>query len=103
MRHSWDRGECRYCRAREAWWRKLFSCRPKHGQSTWCWCPGCDRDLIGRTGPMGDVRVLAEGDGNYQYWCSCGAWSRWLFGITPNPILKRWDPKGKDRWGPWSR
>lgn len=66
------------------WLKELFSRKPK--QTTFCYCPKCNNELIGSNSFVSDLYVNGENEVTYK--CSeCGHVSIWNFDITPVPVL----------------
>lgn len=54
------------------------------GQRTWCYCPGCDRDLCSND----EAGIGWAHNDEVMYVCPCGMRSWWDFG-APVPLLLR--------------
>ena len=54
--------------------------RPEN-QTTWCWCPGCGRDLVSQPDALQGL------EHPYDYVCACGTMSRWAFDRSLLPVL----------------
>jgi hypothetical protein len=50
-------------------------------QRTWCYCPGCKRDLVSNL----DIDYYSDTD-LVRYLCDCGTASAWNFDV-PTPVL----------------
>lgn len=66
--------------------------RAKYVQRTFCYCPGCRRDLVGRAKekaaqPPGEVVYWYDDHQLIHYVCACTAESCWDFDLAPFPVL----------------
>lgn len=60
--------------------KKLFGKKKKYSQTTFCYCPKCDNELISSGSFVKDTELV-------KYQCiECGTVTKWLFD-SPVPLL----------------